>query len=385
MLDKETIMKIGILTESFTGLSGANDFLKHIIFSLQNVAQQRQIEVFILLKVIEYRRFKGIKRFLAKQREIRREKNIFKEFKNIKFIYYTYPSPEKAIRENQLDVVLPCTVCEPFEIKTIAYLYDCQHRHLPEFFSEKERNARDDYFQEMVNNHEKIIVNAETVKEDLINFYQADPMQICVLPYTPKIDLCYYKNFSKQIKKYNLPQRYFMMSNQFWIHKDHPTALRAFAEYLKTDPGMSFIFTGSMEDNRRPEYINELKQLVKNLNIEDKVRFLGLIPKEEQLQIMKGAQAVIQTTLFEGGPGGGSVWDAISLGIPVILSDIKTNQAVNYERCHFFRARNVSELCSKMHEVIQKHYRQIPVKELIANSQKNINILGNYLADLAKQ
>lgn len=35
-----------------------------------------------------------------------------------------------------------------------------------------------------------------------------------------------------------------MMSNQFWVHKDHPTAFRAFAEYLKSDPEMEFILQG---------------------------------------------------------------------------------------------------------------------------------------------
>lgn len=375
-------MRVGILTENFTGLSGASDFLKHIIFSLSEISKNQNIEIYLLIKVAGYREYKGLKKLFYKQKEISRQRKSLREFKNLKMITYTQDTPMKVIHKYKLDAVLPYMRLENLDVTTVAYLYDCQHRHLPEFFNENERNARDAYFQEMVNHHNKIIVNAQTVKDDLIHFYEASPSQIYVLPYTPKIDLRFYNDFSKKIKKYNLPKRYFIMSNQFWVHKDHPTALRAFAEYLKSDPQMEFIFTGSMDDYRRPEYIHELEELVKELKIEDKIRFLGLIPKEEQLQIMKGAAAVIQTTLFEGGPGGGSVWDAISLGIPVIVSDIKTNLAIEYDRLHFFHAGEAYNLSQKMQDVIQQNYSPVSTDDLIKKSRKNMEKLGNYLADL---
>ena len=369
-------MKIGIITESFVGLSGANDFLKHIIYSLDLVAKEQNLELYILLKAIEYRRYKGLKRWLCKHQEPKRLKNIFKEFKNIKKIVYTQDVLDNVITQYHLDAVLPDTKLRPYSIPVIGYLYDCQHRHIPELFTEDEINYRNWYFGEMVKSHHKIMVNAHTVKEDLINFFGAQSEQIFVLPYTPKIDLRFYDDYSQKIKKYHLPARYFMMSNQFWIHKDHPTALRAFAQYLKTDSNMEFIFTGAMEDSRRPEYIQELKQLVKELNIEDKVHFLGLIPKEEQIQIMKGATALIQTTLFEGGPGGGSVYDAAALGIPAIVSDIKTNQEIQYDRVHFFKAQDVQDLCRKMQDVVKIDYPKISVEKLKQKSEENMKILG---------
>ena len=378
-------MKIGIITENFVNLSGANDFLKQIIVSLEAVAEARNLELYILLKAINYRRYKGIRRVIKKMQEKMQLKQAFSEFKKCKKIIYTQETPEKAIQEYNLDIVFPYMRFDTLSIPTIGYLYDCQHRHLPEFFNEDIIKARDTYFQDMINHYKKIIVNAQTVKDDLIKFFNARAEQIFVLPYTPKIDLRFYKDYSSKIKKYKLPARYFMMSNQFWVHKDHPTALRAFAEYLKTDSDMEFIFTGAMEDSRRPNYINELKQLVTDLGLENKIRFLGLIPKEEQLQIMKGAVAVIQTTLFEGGPGGGSVYDAAALGIPAIVSDIETNKGIKYERAHFFKAGDEYDLCKKMKDVVSKHYSKIPTPELIQQSKKNMQILGNSLVDLLQK
>ena len=40
------------------------------------------------------------------------------------------------------------------------------------------------------------------------------------------------------------------------------------------------------------------------LGLEQRVRVLGLVPKRDQIEIMKKACAVLQPTRFEGGPGG---------------------------------------------------------------------------------
>ena len=50
------------------------------------------------------------------------------------------------------------------------------------------------------------------------------------------------------------------------------------------------------------------------LGINDDVEIVGHIPKLDQIALLKNSIAVIQPTLFEGGPGGGSAYDAISLG-----------------------------------------------------------------------
>lgn len=75
----------------------------------------------------------------------------------------------------------------------------------------------------------------------------------------------------------------------------------------------------------------------------------------------------------------------ISLGIPVILSDIKTNKTVEYRRVHFFHAKNAQDLCQKMQEVVKQNYKPIPVENLIEQSKKNIKKLGNYLIELIEK
>mgnify|MGYP001373869249 CR=1 FL=1 len=53
---------------------------------------------------------------------------------------------------------------------------------------------------------------------------------------------------------------------------------------------------------------------------------MGLVNKKTQIALLKNARALIQPSLFEGGPGGGSCRDAISLDLEIFASDIEINR-----------------------------------------------------------
>ena len=92
----------------------------------------------------------------------------------------------------------------------------------------------------------------------------------------------------------------------------------------------------------------ELMDLVSELGVSEHIRILGHIPKLDQVALIKSAEAVIQPTLFEGGPGGGAAFDAISLGTPVIASDISVNLEMDCGEVSFFSAGNQDGLCRAM-------------------------------------
>ena len=116
----------------------------------------------------------------------------------------------------------------------------------------------------------------------------------------------------------------------------------------------SVVFTGTMEDYRVPDYVPRLLSM-ENFGMSQDCFFLGLIPKLDQIGIMKSATAVLQPTLFEGGPGGGSVYDAISIGCPVIVSDIPINREIEKFVDAFFPPSDAASLLRSMRMVEGSH------------------------------
>ena len=131
------------------------------------------------------------------------------------------------------------------------------------------------------------------------------------------------------------------------------------------------ICTGSTLDHRNKHYFSEVLELIKSLNIKSSIKILNYIKKNEQISLMKKSIAVIQPTSFEGGPGGGSVKDAIALGVPTIISDISVNQEIKYKKNFFFRTNDYFDLSLKMENILKYKFQILNNKEIIFNS--NIN------------
>ena len=112
--------------------------------------------------------------------------------------------------------------------------------------------------------------------------------------------------------------------------------------------------------------------MVIDLDVSDVVRFLDYIPKDDQLELMKASVAVIQPTLFEGGPGGGSIYDAISLGVRAIASDIPINYELPLDpaRVVLFKKRDPADLVEKMEIFLNTPYDPPSTEDLYQQSQR---------------
>ena len=160
------------------------------------------------------------------------------------------------------------------------------------------------------------------------------------------------------IGKYHLPEKYFLISNQFWLHKDHKTAFDALK--LLHNEGYTeyhIVCTGKTDDYRDAGYFQRLLESLQKNKMEDYVHFLGYIPKRDQIKILCQSQAALQPTLFEGNPGGGIAYNAISLGVPIILSDIPVNLELKSPLAYFFKRHSPESLKEVIVSFIREYSR----------------------------
>ena len=85
--------------------------------------------------------------------------------------------------------------------------------------------------------------------------------------------------------------------------------------------------TGHAGDFRHPRYFGELTAFVAQHGLIDAVRFLGVVPQDDLLQLLRYSAAVVQPSLFEGWST--VVEDCKAIGRPMILSDLD----VHAEQC----------------------------------------------------
>lgn len=266
----------------------------------------------------------------------------------------------------------------------IGYLSDFQHRHLPDLFPSRIRRSRDKQFRRIAEDSTGIVVNSYTVARDAADFLGFPISRILTLPFSPYALPHWFDTCPEDAKRpYGLSGRYLLICNHFWKHKDHATALRAFA-LLRTNPAnadLKMVMTGDPIDHRDPSHYLRLQKLTRDLGLTENTHFLGLIQKRDQLALLRGCTALLQPTLFEGGPGGGSVYEAIGLGVPVIVSDIPINLEIDQGSVYFFKAGNEDSLAQQIAHVLSQPTTRPHKNELITLGNANLSRLGHIICN----
>jgi glycosyltransferase involved in cell wall biosynthesis len=399
-------MKISIISYGFTGWGGGVDFIRQFSHFISTADTENAIKKSLILPGDDWAH--TTKNFLYPLRSIAQDlrsfgkarfskrlifsENYFREtfddFKNNYDLIYsgsTFKSQLNAIKKISPDVILPLFTPPPvgFDVPWIGYLYDFQHKYLPDLFVAEDIQSRDVSFSDMLTRANHIIVNSKSVSNDIKKFYPESAAKIYSIPFSPSPQKLWLDSDIDVRKKYKVNRPYFMISNQFWKHKDHITAFKAFARYLELGGRAMLICTGQTIDSRFPNYFFDLMCLLNDLKISNNVLILGHIPKIDQIYLMKKAIAVVQPTLFEGGPGGGASYDAISLGIPIIASNIPVNLEINCGDITFFSAGNEIELSDALIQRGLKKY-DIPKAQLWDEGNLRAKIAGKFILDLAE-
>jgi len=258
----------------------------------------------------------------------------------------------------------------------VGYVPDYQHRHLPHLFSTEERAQRDQVFGALIAVSDAMVMNARAVAEDMRRFTPGPLPELHVLPFSPNLDPEWLQDRPELRAAYAIDGPYFIVCNQFWMHKDHLTAFRALAELAKSRSDVSLICTGGTTDYRDQTYFGKLEAEAARLGLGSRLRFLGHIPKRDQIELLKHAVALVQPTLFEGGPGGGATYEAVALGQRVLLSDLPVNLEVDGGDVCFFTKGDHAALAQLMKEALEDPARRGDSADLLAQSERRLRRNG---------
>ena len=262
---------------------------------------------------------------------------------------------KKVLESIKADICFPVfdSVYRECNIPQIHYIADLQEEYLQSFFTFDEILHRRKCNRYILGAAKHILVSSPTVKRDIEKFYDLPMVNCHVLPCLPLSNKSYWDTSDYDISRYDLPENYYLVSNQFWKHKDHITVFRAVDHIVNTlHQKVNVVCTGLMEDYRDPFYIESLKNYLKEKKLNNYIWLLGYIPRGEQIEIMKKSNGVIQPTLFEGGAGGFAAQEAISFGRRVIVSDIEINKELEkFGRVYYFLHGNYIDLANKILEL----------------------------------
>jgi glycosyltransferase involved in cell wall biosynthesis len=242
--------------------------------------------------------------------------------------------------------------------KLVSWYADLQHKYYPEFFSGfkiLERNAR---IKLILKNSDDLALSSRAVAHDFALFFKIRPlMRIHVFHFVSIIGDLSSLSVDELRNKYKLPSKYFIASNQFYKHKNHKILLNALAILKRRDVHIHLVLTGRFPEKDHSPYIQELNEIIDKNELKNQISFLGVMPRDEQLLLMRHSQGVIQPTLFEGWST--VIEDAMSLQVPVTASNLPVNIEQLGNNGLYFDPNNPAQLADILSKFPERNLEDI--------------------------
>jgi glycosyltransferase involved in cell wall biosynthesis len=261
------------------------------------------------------------------------------------------PRLDKFLQDRSIDFVYPyLSKNSPNQsYRSAECIFDLQYKYLTDFFTAEDIQCRDSWCSSVATNAGTIVLNSKAATADFHKFFPVSIGKTKVLCFkTVPISRWFEGDPVLVQQEYSLPERFFLISNQFWQHKNHLIVFKALELLKQKSIYPIVVCTGHIYDNRKPEHSDAILQAIHKSGLSQQVYLLGLIPKFDQVQLMRRSIAIIQPSLFEGWST--LVEDARLLGKPIILSNLPVHIEQDPPNRAFFDCDSPEDLARLMSE-----------------------------------
>lgn len=208
------------------------------------------------------------------------------------------------------------------------------------------------FYSSIMQKADAVICVSNSIKEYIQKHYQTNENKIAVIPrgidlelFNPKnIDETFIENFKKE---FNLEDKFVVSSvGRVTQLKDYETFIKAIMLVKKEIPNIVGLIVGGVRIDKE-DYLNFLKNLIKELNLEENIIFTGSQNKIEQIYALSN---VVISSSKKPESFGRAVAEAICMNKPVIATNhggVK-DIIIENENGFFFEVGDEKELASEI-------------------------------------
>lgn len=209
----------------------------------------------------------------------------------------------------------------------------------------------------------KIIAVSESTKNDLINYFKVRKEKIEVI-LEGVDDYCNLSvDESKIEEKFKISGQYFLALGTLEPRKNLVRLIQAFDGFLKENPDSNFKLVLAGKKGWKYEPIFEA---IKNLNLEDKVIWVGYVHLPEKIYLLRKSFALVFPSLYEG--FGLPILEAMNMGVPVVTSNVASIPEIVIDNAVLIEPEDIESI----EEGLNKIYRNADLRQNLVKKGKGI-------------
>jgi len=214
---------------------------------------------------------------------------------------------------------------------------------------------------------ERIITDSKASKKDIIELtdYPKDKIDVVYLAagdkykkldIPPKAEA--FRRAGKIFReKYKIANKFILYVGDLNWNKNVEGLLKAFSPTTSHQPPVTdLVLTGSAFENNNLKELQEVKKLIKDLKLRDRVKLLGFVPKDDLVKLYNLALFYVQPSFWEG--FGLPVLEAMKCGCPVLSSNKGSLPEVGGSAVEYFDPDKKGELADKIKALLKSRKKR---------------------------
>ncbi len=295
-----------------------------------------------------------------------------------------------AVRSAGVDVLLPMVKpMHGIRAAQVGWIPDFQHHHLPDLFTLSQRQELDRRFVSLALSSNRMLLSSEDAARDFRAFYatQAEraavasfPSAFAFDPPTEKVGYIF--------EKYHLPEKFALVVNQFWRHKNHRLVIDALGMLNRQGLQIPLVMIGQLSDyrDRQNQGVSDLLQFAATNGIWSNCKLLGRVSRGDLADFLRCATLFIQPSLFEG--WNTSIQDAKALGLPIMASSLAVHrEQLGSEGCFFdpHNSLSLAEVLADLWARLDVRPDLIKEKSALEKEKAFARIYGEKLMEICRE
>lgn len=224
-------------------------------------------------------------------------------------------------------------------------------------------------------NADKIIAISKTTKQDLIDLYNIKSDKIEVVyngesPYVYSKELIGTQNFKAFSEKFGINTDYLLFVGAIEPRKNIVNMVKAFEDYKKkTSSDLKFVIAGGLGWKTEP-----ILEKIETSEFNKDIIMTGYISNDEKENLYRNAKALMFVSLYEG--LGLPIIEALSVGVPVITSNVSAMPEVGGNCCYYVQnPQDSSEISEILTEAMQDIDSERIDKNILIDQSEKFSII----------
>lgn len=266
-----------------------------------------------------------------------------------KFIW-NFWSVSRYLRKNELDIYLTQYIIPffvPKKTKVITIIHDISFNFFPQMIKLKDLFFLKILIPLSIKRAQKVVAVSRFTQNEIINYYGVEKNKVSYIYNAVADDFLRANVSSEKIdavkKKYQLGENYILYIGTLQPRKNIPLLIQAFSLLEKSlQKKMNLVIAG----NKKYNFDSKIDVAFEKSFVQEKIIFPGFIEEKDKALIMAGAKIFCFPSLYEG--FGIPILEAMSLGIPVIASEIPASEEIAQTAVKFFNPQDTKDLAEKL-------------------------------------